>query len=70
MRKVVDYHILTADSPEALIALVNADLGDLGDLDWQPFGGVSVSLSESDDYRYIVFAQAMVRYEGDPQSEG
>ena len=28
---------------------------------WQPVGGVSVSSSESDDYKYIVFAQALVK---------
>ena len=28
---------------------------------WEPLGGVSVSLSESDDYRYEVMVQAMIK---------
>lgn len=28
---------------------------------WEPLGGVSVSLSESDEYRYEVMVQAMIK---------
>ena len=30
---------------------------------WRLHGGVSVSVSESDDYRFVVFAQAMIKGE-------
>lgn len=62
-RRIIDYHILTADTPDELIKLVHHDMGKLTDFDWFPIGGVSVALSESDDYRYVVYAQAMARYE-------
>ena len=61
-KKIIDYLIWTADTTQELSALVRDCME--RDSNWQPFGGVSVSLSESDDYRYVVFAQAMVRYEG------
>ncbi len=31
---------------------------------WEPLGGVSLSLSESDDYVYKSAAQAMIKREG------
>ena len=61
-KKIIDYLVWTAETEEELESIVREHLAVPGD--WQPFGGVSVSLSESDDYRYVIFAQAMVRYEG------
>jgi hypothetical protein len=28
---------------------------------WEPLGGVSCGLSENEDYRYVMFAQAMIK---------
>lgn len=55
---IIEYDILTKDNPDNLAIAVNEAIAG----GWQPFGSVSVSLSESDDYQYIVFAQAIVRY--------
>lgn len=55
---IIEYDILTKDTPDDLAIVVDEAIAG----GWQPFGGVSVSLSESDDYQYIVFAQAIVRY--------
>jgi hypothetical protein len=30
-------------------------------LNWEPLGGVSVAISESDEYRYYSAAQAMIK---------
>ncbi len=58
MDKIIKYDILTSDESDALPVLVNKGISE----GWQPLGGVSVSLSESEDYQYIIFAQAMVKY--------
>lgn len=49
------YKIITADTPKALEKLID----DFLFLGWQLQGGVSVSLSETDEFRYIEFAQAI-----------
>lgn len=51
------YQILTADKPAALADMVNKAIDD----GWCPSGGVAVALSESGDYQYMVWAQAVVR---------
>jgi hypothetical protein len=56
----MQYKLVTSDKPDVLESLVNI----LIESGWRPLGGVCVSLSESDDYRYMVFAQAMVRDSG------
>ena len=50
------YKVLTADNATQLAHVVNVAIDD----GWCPSGGVAVSLSESDDYKYEVWAQAMV----------
>ena len=64
--RAVDYQILSSDSREELVAAIIKWI----DKGWQPLGGVSVGRSE----RYvapgvttptIVYAQALVKYEGD-----
>lgn len=53
------YNVVTSiDYESDLVDKVNACIAD----GWEPLGGVSVTLSESDDYRYVIFAQAMVIY--------
>lgn len=51
------YQILTADTATKLADVVNRAIGD----GWCPSGGVAVALSESNDYKYMVWAQAVVR---------
>lgn len=51
------YNILAASTSVELVALVQAAIAD----GWQPLGGVSVTLSESDDFRYVMYAQAVVK---------
>lgn len=59
VQHLVDYIVVTRQNDiEGFNAAVRKFLAE----DWEPLGGVSVSLSESDDYRYIVYAQAMVKY--------
>ena len=57
--KIVDYTVAYKDSVGNLEKLVT----NMMEEDWQPLGGVAVSLSESDKYRYVIWAQAMVKYE-------
>jgi hypothetical protein len=45
---------------------LNEKVGELITTGWEPLGGISVSLSESDDYEYFVAAQAMT-YDDDNQ---
>ena len=49
------YDIITADSAKYLGESVNEMLA----RGWQLQGGVSVSLSETDEYRHQIWAQAM-----------
>lgn len=53
----MEYTIEIASDVEKLIKLVNIRLAD----SWQLQGGVSISNSESDDYKYTWFAQALTR---------
>jgi hypothetical protein len=64
MTKIIEYKIVRSNDVEDIDFLVENALAD----GWQPLGGVSVSLSESDEYRYIEYAQAMVKYES-PEDE-
>ena len=52
-----EYVVVTADTPPALESIVRERMSQ----GWQPMGGVSVALSESDDFRYVVYAQAMIK---------
>jgi hypothetical protein len=54
--QMMEYIVVTSNDKLELEDLVNNLIKE----DWQPQGGVSVSLSESDDYKYIVYAQAMI----------
>jgi hypothetical protein len=36
---------------------------------WRPAGGVACALSESDDYRYSLFCQALVRSPAESEPE-
>ena len=58
MPKIIDYYLIVAYTENDLIEAVKGAMLK----GWQPFGAVSVSLSESDEYRYIIFVQAMVLY--------
>ena len=51
------YKILEYDDSEYLQKAVNISLKD----GWKLQGGVSVTVSESDDYRYVIYAQAIVK---------
>lgn len=51
------YTVLTADTATQLADTVNRAIDD----GWCPSGGVAVALSESGDYKYMVWAQAVVR---------
>lgn len=51
------YIVLTTDTPEGLETSVREKMAQ----GWQPMGGVAVALSESDEFRYVVYAQAMIR---------
>ncbi len=50
------YRILEADDADHLAEMVNRYLED----GWSLQAGVSVALSESDDFKYVVYAQAIV----------
>lgn len=58
MPKIIDYHLITAYKESDLMEAVKGAMLK----GWRPFGAVSVSLSESDEYRYIIFVQPMVKY--------
>lgn len=53
------YIILESESSIALARAVVKKLED----GWELQGGVSCSVSESDEYRYPIFAQAMMKEE-------
>ncbi len=55
--KISEYALITADDPDLLTKQVTQALCE----QWQPIGGISVALSESDDFRYVVYAQAVIR---------
>lgn len=57
MYQKVEYKIVSANNEEQLTELVNGLLGE----GWSLLGGVSCALSETDDVRYTMFAQAMTR---------
>lgn len=61
VRRVVDYKILHALNFDVLADLAKESIEE----GWQPLGGISVSLSEADEYRYEAMAQAVVRYSDD-----
>lgn len=52
-----DYVVVTAHASDDLETSVRERMAQ----GWQPMGGVSVALSETDDYRYVVYAQAMIK---------
>lgn len=52
-----EYKIITAPDPDCLEEVVNSEIAE----GWEPLGGVSVSLSESEEYRYERYAQAMTK---------
>lgn len=60
-----DYIVLEDDSAKGLRGQVIAHMTE----GYLPLGGVSVSLSESDEYRYTVFCQAMLKPIIRPQQE-
>lgn len=54
---ISDYMVVESSTPGELAEAVRKKMAD----GWQPLGGVSVALSESDDFRYVVYAQAVIR---------
>ena len=58
-----DYIVLEANNSPTLADKVKQ----FWEKGWELQGGISVSLSESDDYQYTIYAQAMVKRE--PQGE-
>lgn len=56
------YQILTDSDPFNLAKRIN----DAMTAGWLPMGGVAVSLSESDEYRYVVYAQAIIKMDIEP----
>jgi hypothetical protein len=54
---MIEYEAVEAPSVDALNEEIKRMIKD----GWSPIGGVSVSLSESDDYQYFVAVQAMIR---------
>lgn len=60
--QIEKYQILTDEDPVLLTRRVN----DAIRLGLVPLGGVAVALSESYDYRYVVYAQAIIRLEQEP----
>lgn len=60
--RINKYQILTDSDPVLLARQVN----DAMTLGLVPLGGVAVALSESDDFRYVVYAQAIISMEVEP----
>lgn len=58
MKRVLEYKIISDNEPDAMQKSVNDCLGQ----GWQPLGGVSCGISESDEYYYTLYSQALVRY--------
>lgn len=56
------YQILTDTDPVLLTRQVNDAIA----LGLVPLGGVAVALSESDDFRYVLYAQAIIRMDMEP----
>lgn len=56
---ITDYTVVLKDHPielqERVMELVSQG--------WELQGGVSVSVSESDEYRYVYYAQALIKVE-------
>lgn len=57
MARKIEYTVVSEHDEDELTKTVNELLDD----GWELQGGVSCSLSETDDMRYTVFAQAMTR---------
>ena len=55
--RISDYRVVTAGDARDLADGVGRMMVE----GWQPIGGVAVSLSESDEHRYVVYAQAVIR---------
>lgn len=53
----MEYIVLNSDDLNALAEVVNHYIKQ----GWQPLGGVACALSESDEYKYTLFCQAMTR---------
>lgn len=53
----MEYSIVTSNDAQTLSNMVR----ELIEQGWEPLGVVSCGLSENDDYRYVMFAQAMVK---------
>lgn len=53
------YMILTDDQPHDLVEQVEHYMAD----GWKPLGGVACSASETADYLYTTYAQAMIKNE-------
>ena len=53
----IEYAVIEAMNVKDLAEEVNKKIAD----GWTPIGGVSVSLSESDNYQYYATAQALTR---------
>lgn len=58
MDGLIEYTVVTAtNDPEEL----TNEVRELIQEGWEPVGGVAVGGSESDEYEYLTFCQAMVR---------
>lgn len=57
MARKIDYKIVASHDKEHLAQKVNELLDD----GWELHGGVSCSLSESNEFKYVMFAQAVTR---------
>ena len=55
--KISEYAVITADDLDTLAKRVTQALSE----QWVPMGGVSVAPSEGADFRYVIYAQAVVR---------
>tara|TARA_Y100000310_G_C20193560_1_gene583601 strand:+ start:337 stop:507 length:171 start_codon:yes stop_codon:yes gene_type:complete len=53
------YIAIECETVEVLTEEVNAMIED----GWEPLGGVSTTLSESNDYQYFCVAQALIKKE-------
>lgn len=63
--KIIDYHCITSDDPETLDIIVERWM----EQEWQPFGSISVSICAMDCHIECKFAQAMVKYEDQPNPQ-
>lgn len=52
-----EYVVVTADTAQEL----ESNVMEMMSQGWQPMGGVAVALPEKDDFRYVVYAQAMIK---------